>query len=86
MGIEHSSGSQTLCYINADHEEECFRNEFEMHNIFEMGFDIVQREGMSHAVEEHLALQHHKDREEMHHLAEQLKHEQHHSHDREHEW
>jgi hypothetical protein len=44
MGVEHSSGSQTLCYINADHQEECFRNEFEMHNIFEMGFDILQKD------------------------------------------
>jgi len=41
MGVEHSSGSQTLCYINADKQEECFRNEFEMHNLFEMGFDIL---------------------------------------------
>ena len=45
MGVEHSSGSQTLCYINADLQEECFRNEFEMHNVFEMGFDILQKEG-----------------------------------------
>ena len=44
MGVEHSSGSQTLCYINADHQEECFRNEFEMHNVFEMGFDILQKD------------------------------------------
>lgn len=44
MGVEHSSGSQTLCYINADHQEECFRNEFEMHNIFEMGFDILTKD------------------------------------------
>ena len=54
MGVEHSSGSQTLCYINADHQEECFRNEFEMHNIFEMGFDILQKdaglaESLAHA-------------------------------------
>ena len=50
MGIEHSSGSQTLCYINADKQEECFRNEFEMQNIFEMGFDIVQRDTISTAL------------------------------------
>ena len=50
MGIEHSSGSQTLCYINAAKEEECFRNEFEMHNIFEMGFDIIQRDSLSTAL------------------------------------
>ena len=44
MGVEHSTGSQTLCYINADHQEECFRNTFEMHNIFELGFDILQKD------------------------------------------
>lgn len=43
MGVEHSHGSQTLCYINADQQEECFRNEFEMHNTFEMGFDIMMK-------------------------------------------
>ena len=44
MGVEHSTGSQTLCYINADAQEECFRNTFEMHNIFELGFDILQKD------------------------------------------
>ena len=29
MGIEHSKGTQKLCYINAEHEEECFRNTFD---------------------------------------------------------
>lgn len=52
MGVEHSSGSQTLCYINADQQEECFRNEFEMHNIFEMGFDILQKDaGLTEAIQ-----------------------------------
>ena len=41
MGIEHSKGTQKLCYINAEHEEECFRNTFENHNVFEMGFDVI---------------------------------------------
>lgn len=50
MGIEHSKGSQTLCYINAHQEEECFRNEFEMENVFEMGFDIVQRDNLDAAL------------------------------------
>ena len=53
MGVEHSSGSQTLCYINADKQEECFRNEFEMHNLFEMGFDILQKDaGLTAAIQQ----------------------------------
>ena len=44
MGVEHSHGSQKLCYINAMQEEECFRNDYETHNVFEMGFDLVQRD------------------------------------------
>ena len=44
MGVEHSLGHQTLCYINAEHEEECFRSEFENHNLFEMGFDMLQKD------------------------------------------
>ena len=55
MGIEHSKGTQKLCYINAQHEEECFRNTFENHNVFEMGFDIVQKdiEDPFHSTERH---------------------------------
>ena len=44
MGVEHSHGSQKLCYINALQEEECFRNDYETHNVFEMGFDLVRRD------------------------------------------
>ena len=55
MGVEHSTGSQTLCYINADKQEECFRNEFEMHNVFEMGFDILQKDSLDQALAEGVA-------------------------------
>ena len=44
MGVEHSKGTQKLCYINAEKEEECFRNDYETHNVFEMGFDIIQKD------------------------------------------
>lgn len=43
MGIENSSGSQTLCYINAHNEQECFRNEYSSESTYEMGFDIVAK-------------------------------------------
>lgn len=43
MGVENSNGSQTLCYINANGQEECFRNEYETANTYEMGFDVVSK-------------------------------------------
>lgn len=43
MGQENSSGSQTLCYINAAGAEECFRNEYSSTNDYNMGFDLVAR-------------------------------------------
>ena len=57
MGIEHSKGTQKLCYINAEHEEECFRNSYEQHNVFEMGFDIIQKDIVD---ENHHAERHHE--------------------------
>ena len=56
MGVEHSKGTQKLCYINAEKEEECFRNDYETHNVFEMGFDIIQKDivdPMHHAERHH---------------------------------
>ena len=56
MGVEHSKGTQKLCYINAEKEEECFRNDYETHNVFEMGFDIIQKDigdGQSHEERHH---------------------------------
>ena len=43
MGQENSSGSQTLCYINALGQEECFRNEYTSTNDYHMGFDLVAK-------------------------------------------
>ena len=43
MGVENSAGSQTLCYINALGQEECFRNEYSTENTYEMGFDVVAK-------------------------------------------
>ena len=43
MGQENSSGSQTLCYINALGQEECFRNEYTSTNDYNMGFDLVAK-------------------------------------------
>ena len=43
MGQENSAGSQTLCYINALGQEECFRNEYTSTNDYNMGFDLVAR-------------------------------------------
>lgn len=81
MGVEHSTGSQTLCYINADHQEECFRNEFEMHNIFEMGFDILQKDagGVFESIQ--YAKEHHGDLSEDHAAALEEYMSQHHSGD-----
>ena len=46
-----------MCYINAEHEEECFRNEYETHNVFEMGFDIIQKDILD---DKHHAERHHE--------------------------
>ena len=43
MGQENSAGSQTLCYINALGQEECFRNEYSSTNDYQMGFDLVAK-------------------------------------------
>lgn len=47
MGQENSSGSQTLCYINAAGQEECFRNEYTSTNDYNMGFDIVAKQNLN---------------------------------------
>ena len=57
MGIEHSRGTQKLCYINAEHEEECFRNDYDQHNVFEMGFDVIQKDIVD---DKHHAEMHHE--------------------------
>ena len=49
MGQENSSGSQTLCYINAAGQEECFRNEYTSTNDYNMGFDIVAKSNLNRA-------------------------------------
>ena len=50
MGNENSSGNQTLCYINALGEEECFRNEYSTENTYEMGFDLVAKNQANRAM------------------------------------
>lgn len=44
MGVEHSLGHQTLCYVNAEHHEECFRSNFEQHNLFELSLDLLYKD------------------------------------------